>query len=121
MTGSAFVLASFLFFLAGGCCLIPEYQPLMNLKNLEEEHSRTAEGLKKDEARYYKLVRDLKEGGLKKGAAKKAIFSEYGQPVLSRQNTLIYRHPTEFFSSDMVYLYFDSDEKLSSWELKPAP
>lgn len=125
-----FYLTLILIFILGGCCLIPEYQPLMNLKTLEEQRARTALVIKKEEALYNKLNKGIKENRLKKGASKKDILSEYGQPVLSRvvhdksgnkKLSLIYRHPTESFSSDMIYLYFDDEEKLFSWEIKPAP
>ncbi len=101
----------------------------MNLKNLGDQRTRMGEYVKKEEALYNKLEQDLKEKRFKKGTPQKNILSEYGQPVFSRvlnddsgiKLCLIYRHPTEFFSSDIIYLYFDVKEKLASWEIKPAP
>lgn len=125
----SFSIILFLVSFFAGCSLIPEYQPLMNLKNLGDERARTGEGLKKEEGLYNKLKDDLKGGRLKKGKPKKEILAEYGRPVFARavddgsgiKLCLVYRHPTEFFSSDMVYLYFDAKEKLIFLEIKPAP
>lgn len=123
-----FLITLFLASILGGCCLIPEYEPLMNLKNLGDDRTRSAEYIKEQEGLYNKLGLDIKEERLKKGTPKKEIFSEYGQPIFSRaikdesqiKLALIYRHPTRFFSSDMLYLYFDDKDNLCSWEIKPA-
>jgi len=100
----------------------------MNLKNLGDERTRLGEELKRQEGLYNKLKQDIKENRLKKGVSQKEIISEYGQPVFSRvvdangeaKFCLIWRHPTEFFSSDMLYLYFDAGNKLVLWEAKPS-
>lgn len=116
-------------FILGGCCLIPEYQPLMNLKNLADNRSRTERYIEKEEGLYHKLEQDIKKNRLKEGASRKELLRRYGPPVFSRpvdnktrvKEILIYRHPTEYFSSDMIYLDLDDKEKLCSWQIKPAP
>ena len=101
----------------------------MNLKGLSDNREQAGRDLKNEEALYNKLKQDINQKRLKKGTPKKNILSEYGQPVFYRavnhkneiKLCLIWRHPTEFFSSDMLYLYFDGEEKLVFWEIKPAP
>ncbi|MDI6606168.1 MAG: hypothetical protein QME65_03380, partial [Candidatus Omnitrophota bacterium] len=50
-----------LIFILQGCCLIPEYGPLMNLKNLEDNRAQMDNDIKKKEGLYKKLELDLKD------------------------------------------------------------
>ena len=71
---------------------------------------------------------DLKNNRLAKGMLTKQILATYGEPILSKEvsdkdsakEVFLYRHPTEFFSSDRIYLYFDNDKRLLFWEFEPA-
>ncbi len=63
---------------------------------------------------------------LKQGIAKGKFIRTYGEPVLSKKTVeplgeerLLYRHPTEYFQSDKVYVYFDEGGRLTRWEYKP--
>lgn len=121
--------AYFLIFILEGCCLMPEYGPLMNLKNLEDNRAQMNKDIEKKEGLYKKLELDLKDKRLQEGISRQEIIRRYGEPIFSRpvegplgaREALLYRHPTAYFSSDMVYLYLDDKENLVSWEIKPAP
>lgn len=124
-----YIAGCILTLLLGGCCLIPGYQPLMNLKNLGDNRSQTAAYLKGEEDRYKKLELDLRNEELKEGTSKEELFSRYGRPVFSRAaedpagaaEVLIYRHPTGYFSSDLLYLYLDKEGRFFSYRREPAP
>lgn len=123
------ITACLLALLLQGCCLIPGYEPLVNLKNLGDNRAQMDKYLKAEEARYKKLELDLKDKRLKEGISRQELLSRYGEPVFSRPaegqsakgEVLIYRHPTEYFSSDMIYLYLDDKDRLLSYQIKPAP
>ena len=118
-----------LIFILQGCCLMPEYAPLMNLKNLEDNRAQMNKDIKEKESLYKKLELDLKDNRLKRGISRQKIILRYSEPVFSRPvesslgagEALIYCHPTAYFSSDMIYLYLDDKGNLVSWEIKPAP
>lgn len=123
------ITACLLALLLQGCRLIPEYEPLINLKNLGENRAQMDKYLKAEEGRYKKLELDLKDKRLKEGISRQELVSRYGEPVLSRPTAgqpargevLIYRHPTEYFSSDMIYLYLDDKDRLASYQIEPPP
>ena len=72
---------------------------------------------------YERLTREYME---RRGADWRFIRT-YGDPVLtvhsdqeaSEVETLLFRHPTDYFTSDRVYATFDESGKLISWEHKP--
>lgn len=73
------------------------------------------------------LEGDIKNNRLQKGVSKSEIIANYGEPIFTRavksqtenQEFMLYRRPTAYFSSDLIYLYFDRQKNLSSWEIKP--
>jgi len=91
-----------------------------NLISLSESRSQMEAEVKRQEALYLKLKEDIKDNRIKKGFTQKQIFSRYGKPVLIKPGFLLYRHPTQAFSSDLVYLYIDQKGVLVSWEIKPV-
>ncbi|MCU0652052.1 MAG: hypothetical protein MUC39_03825 [Candidatus Omnitrophica bacterium] len=117
------LLIYFSIFILSGCM-----QGAMTLKRLQNSQAELKDVVSKDEENFLLLGEDLKNNRLQKGISKKEILDKYGEPIYSRlisDNTQrkefsVYRHPTEFFSSDLIYLYFDKDKRLLSWEIKPG-
>ena len=100
---------------------------IMTLKRAGDSQKQISSYIKKQVKLFDKLVGDLKNDKLKPGVSKSSIISIYGDPVLITKKpaplygeVLLYRHPTEFFNSDKVYLYFDGDWILIGWEYEPA-
>ena len=123
--GAAIILITFLL---GGCVYITHYKDLMFLGKLAANQREIDNYLKKQEKLFHKLEGDVKNSRLKKGISKEAVLSEYGEPVFCKSvessgdivESCLYRHPTEYFDTDVVYLKFDKDEKLYFWEFIPA-
>lgn len=111
--------------LLSGCIAISKYQALSNLKAYGDSQNEIEVYLENQTDSFVKLEQDLKNGKLKQGIAQKAILSEYGPPIFSKEiphdpnlkNLLLYRHPTKYFTSDKIYLYIDQTDKLYAWEL----
>ncbi len=113
-----------------GCVSSKEfnYEGIRNLSQLAVEQRRLGCYLKKQEALVAQLRSDILEGTLQKGMRQDAIIVLYGEPVVSRElaasdnknEVFIYRHPTRFFSTDIMYLYFDGAGFLSAWSLLKA-
>jgi len=101
---------------------------LTNLANLGANREATEAYVKEQKELFNKLELDLKNGSLKAGTSLDDILSAYGEPV-TRKNAeykgqsaeeLLYRHPLKFFSTNMIYLYFDKDRYLFGWDMQPA-
>lgn len=113
-------------FVLGGCAVTAHYQELVTLKKLNASQKEIEKDLSRQEALFAKLRKDLKNNKLKETMPQKRILEVYGEPVLSKRvesdqlikEVFLYRHPTDFFSSDRIYLYFNYNEELVSWELK---
>jgi len=111
-------------FLLGGCVYFTHYEQIMLLKRLAANQREIENYLKRQEKLFYKLVADIKNSRLKKGITEEKVLSLYGEPVLCRDVqkmadisvTCLYRHPTKYFNTDIIYLNFDKDHKLYSWE-----
>lgn len=110
-------------FLLSGCAAVTHYDQLMVLKGIGEEEKEIEQYTKKQEALFLKLKNAVKAGGLTKGMSKREILSTYGEPIFCDSTEkegiteyCLYRHPTEFFTTDKIYLYFDQQQKLHSWK-----
>ena len=112
-----------------GCAKLAHLNELLTLKSVSDNQRQIQIYLEKQEKGFTKLKDDIKNNRLKQGQFKRSIISKYSEPVLIEKpepenagikEILLYRHPTNYFKSDRVYLYFDESGRLVSWELKPA-
>jgi hypothetical protein len=120
-------IVSFILPLAG-CSFLAHYNELMVLKRFAENRREIELYLDNQEREFYKLRADIENNRLAKGLTEQNIGSRYGDPIFCKNamvrddigQTCLYRHPTEYFSSDKVYLDFDKDARLRSWVLEKA-
>ena len=120
-----FFIAAAIFLNLNGCLFKENIESLMALKRLGEEQKSIARSLKLEERLFRKLVAHIKKDKLKPGTTLESFIGIYGEPIVSKDTLssgkrLLYRHPTDYFNSDKVYVYFDREEKLSWWEYLPA-
>ncbi|MBM3250449.1 MAG: hypothetical protein FJZ09_06415 [Candidatus Omnitrophica bacterium] len=116
-------LPAFAVFL-GGCAFFTHYDQVMTLKAIGDNQAQIQRYLDKQKALFAKLLDDAKNGRLEKGSSQNRVAARYGEPIYIRQEgpergsseVYVYRHPTQYFSSDMVYLYFN-EKKLAKWEI----
>ena len=100
----------------------------MLLKGLGDNQHEIEDYVKKQKDSFFKLREDIKNNRLKKGISKREILSTYGEPVFCKdianevdvKEICLYRHPLQYFSTDMVYLKFDKKQNLCCWEFIPA-
>ncbi len=123
MFKKSIIAICFSIFILAGCM-----QGAMTLKRLQNSQQELDEEVKTQEKFFFALSDDVKNNRLQKGISKKEILAKYGEGIFAKpindvtekKEVLAYRHPTEFFSSDLIYLYFDKEERLVYWEIKPA-
>lgn len=114
--------------LLGGCAFFTHYDEVMTLKNMGDNQARIKKYLDKQKTLFSKLRDDVKNNRLEKGSSQRRIVTKYGEPIHVRKEdsetdgneVYVYRHPTEYFSSDLVYLYFNKNKKLTGWKILSA-
>jgi uncharacterized protein YehS (DUF1456 family) len=122
------VLFYFLILGITGCAAMSNLDELLTLKSVADSQKDIEIYLKKQEDGFKKLLDDVKNERLKQGLTKKYIMETYAEPILTKETTqdnavreiLLYRHPTQYFNSDRIYLYLDKNFRLLKWQLKPA-
>ncbi|MCF7887169.1 MAG: hypothetical protein K9L71_01985 [Candidatus Omnitrophica bacterium] len=117
----------FLIFIFQGCALFTKAPQLLTLKRLGDSRKLMERDIEKKKKNLAKLINDIKTDKLKKGTSYNRFIRLYGEPVLeklidkdTKEKRLLYRHPTEYFDTDKVYLYFNQEAKLIAWKYIPA-
>ena len=107
----------------GGCVVLSD--ELQALKDVGKSQVQINAYVRKQERRFLKLLKHYKRGWLRVGIAKSKIIAAFGEPVLVKnlddnlaKEVFLYRHPTNYFKSDKIYLYFDKLDKLVRWEYR---
>ena len=112
-----------------GCAKVAHLNELLTLKRVADSQKQIEIYLAKQERGFNRLNEDIKNNALAKGQLKRSIIAKYSEPVLTKEpepesvgikEILLYRHPTNYFKSDRIYLYFDNGNKLISWKVEPA-
>lgn len=124
----SFTLLLFSLICMQGCAYITHYRQLNTLKSLAGSQKEMQAYVDAQEKLFYKLRDDVLNNRLTKGLPKKKMLSLYGEPIFCKSpgdknnitQTCLYRHPSQYFSSDMIYLNFGIDQRLYSWELIKA-
>ncbi|HNQ50366.1 MAG TPA: hypothetical protein PLP56_07075 [Candidatus Omnitrophota bacterium] len=109
-------------------CFSSHYQNISLLKRFAKNQHGIQGYLDDREKSFRKLKDDILNDRLTRGTARQRIVAMYGEPLLCKPEgnggagrlRCLYRHPTQYFSSDKVYLTFDEEQKLDSWELRGA-
>jgi hypothetical protein len=107
----------------GGCAFFNKAPQLLTLKRVSNSQKQMERCVEKKKNYLKKLIKDINTNRLKKGITYRRFIKLYGEPVLEKDSDkknikkrLLYRHPTEYFNTDKVYLYFDRLDKLVSWK-----
>ena len=126
MFNKLIILICLIVFSSSGCVLLTKSEQLLTLKRYGDSQDEIQRYVDRQNKLFNKLLDDLDTGKLQPGISKTIFIRRYGDPVISRESddpsieeVLLYRHPTNYFSSDKVYAYFDKSGKLVRWEYKP--
>ncbi len=118
-------------FLAAAASLAGCGQSLDTLATVGAEQDAQHLWVKKETARFERLLEDVRAGRLTPGARMADITARYGPPVLVRdaegseaetgaRKTLLFRNPAVFFNTPKVYLDFDAQDSLIIARVKDA-
>ena len=114
---------------SSGCAKLAHMQELLTLKAYSDEQEQQTKYVKEQDAKFEKLLTVVKSGDIENYFTQGQIIKAFGEPVFRREaerdgalaQVWLYRYTIRFFDSDKVYLYFDGENKLKSWEHVPAP
>lgn len=114
----------FISILLSGCAKFSHLDELLTLKAMSEDGDAQAKYVAEQDAKFEALVKEVREGTLKKGLTQKEAWKIYGDPIARRPmvkngedvEQWLRRYCVRRFDSDKVYLYFDKDQKLVDWE-----
>lgn len=122
-----FLILSFILIFSQGCTAVSKLPKLLTLKRLGDSQKHMERYIQTKKQHLAKLIQDIEAGRLNSGLTHQEFIAAYGEPVLylesepaDRGKTLLYRHPTQYFDTDRVYVYFDQDLILDSWDYQPA-
>ena len=111
-------------FFASGCVLFNS--ELHTLRQAAASQKQLKGYVHKQDELFAKLLIEVKDNKLSLGLSREEFIKEYGDPVLaentslhSASQVLLYRYAAKYFTSDKVYAYFDSQDKLVYWEYQP--
>lgn len=99
----------FLLIALAGCS-----QPLKTLMAVGQEQAGQQAYVREKEARFEALWRDVQRARLLPGLRQEKVLARYGEPVLRKGRTFLYRNPVEFTGAKKVYLEFDEQDILQS-------
>ena len=117
-----FVVICFFGVWLAGCATASHYQELLALKRLSDNQKEIEAYVRAQELLFNKLKEDIQGNLLAQGVSKEEILARYGDPIFCKPlpekgESCFYRHPTRYFNTDSIYLFFDQDEKLHSWDV----
>jgi len=111
-----------------GCSQVSHMDQLLTLKNLADEQTRMGQFVEAQDAKFEQMLSEEKAGTLDHYANKRKILRMFGDPIYVQSvkrddrdlEVWLYRYAAEFFNSEKIYLYFDSDENLVESEYVEA-
>lgn len=106
----------------GGCSQVSHVDELMALKAVADEQDQIGRQVKAQDRKFDLMVAEARAGTLESYTDKTKIVRAFGEPIFIRPasgegggeelESWLYRHATEYFKADKIYLYFDTDGNL---------
>ena len=93
---------------------------LLTLKGLADEQAQMSQYIEEQDQKFALMVEEAKAGTLDQYFNKRKILRTFGDPIYIKHvnkndqdlESWLYRYATEFFGSEKIYLFFDTDENL---------
>ena len=103
-----------------GCAKVSHLDQLLTLKGLADEQDLMGEYIDAQDEEFELMLDEMKAGTLDQYLNKRKIVRAFGDPIFVKTierneqqlEVWLYRYAAEFFGSEKIYLYFDSDENL---------
>jgi hypothetical protein len=114
--------------MACGCSVTNNFDEITRLQSYSNNKDRQESGVKAQDQKFEKILAVAKGSGFSQYPDRRSILKNFGKPVFSRWVTKdeiqsevwLYRHTTQYFGVDKVYIYFDDRGKLQRWDYTPG-
>ena len=118
------VLSTFL----AGCTKVQHLDQLLTLKALSDEQAAMSKEVEAANKNFNEMAAAVQSGAISQYKTQRSVRRKFGEPILIDQEqkegdvveVWLYRYATQFFGSDKVYLYFDTQGKLKEWKFLKA-
>jgi len=109
-----------------GCAKVQHLDQLLTLKGLADEQAMLGRYVEEQDQKFERMIEEVKAGTLDQYLNKRKILRVFGDPIYIKHvskndqelESWLYRYSTEFFDSEKIYLYFDSDDNLVESQYK---
>ena len=109
-----------------GCAKVQHLDQLLTLKGLADEQAKLGRYVEAQDQKFELMIEEVKAGTLDQYLNKRKILKVFGDPIYIKHvskndqelESWLYRYSTEFFDSEKIYLYFDSDDNLVESQYK---
>ena len=96
---------------------------LKTLIRISKEQKEQQEYIELERRKFKILLKDIQKNRLKLNElSKQDVIKIYGQPIMEKnidgKDAFLYREPLDFFPTQKVYLFFDTDGILINFEVK---
>lgn len=106
--------------LLSGCSKVSHLDQLLTLKDLADEQEELNKYIDQQDKNFDRMLEEVKAGTLDQYSNKQKILRTFGEPVFARDvieeghglESWLYRYTTQYFGTEKVYLYFDSEGNL---------
>jgi len=108
------------FIVLGGCAKVQHLDQLLTLKSLADEQVVMGQYVEEQNQKFELMIKEVEAGTLDQYLNKKKILRTFGDPIHVKHvnkndqelESWLYRYSTQFFDSEKIYLYFDTDDNL---------
>lgn len=105
-----------------GCFSREKAQAINTLRDIAEERAAQEVVIRSERKQYQLLLKAIEGGVLRKGLSESDVRKLYGEPLIEKPQrggkTLVFSDPSNYIGKDKVYIYFDQNNELSSWEVR---
>ena len=114
----------FFLLLLAGCAKLQHMDQLLTLKAVSDEQGQMGKEIKHQDAKFERLVAEVREGSISKYKSQKNVTRQFGAPVFIEKiaengrplEVWVYRYAAQFFDSPKVYLYWNKSGELVQWK-----
>ena len=113
--------------ISSGCAKISHLDQLLTMKSLSDDQTQQQKYVKDRYKKFKALLAAVESGNIKNYPDKKKFLKTFGEPIYTetidrdkeKLEQLMYRYSTQLSGSEKVYVFFNTEGKLTDWKYFP--